>query len=307
MLMYSMDTRGSSTIVLFTGGNRNFAYAFSMLRMRKYKVVLIAPESVHITSKMQASLYMDWNGDVIDASTTKANQDTSPLHEQRSPGASATGAHNYDSTRTVDAFPSRYRSVTSSDRSPAFPVSHTRQATPVPFSRASSPGDSRAYNGHPSEGTPKASHAIVEEAGLTEFQDRLGTPHSVLSAVRPFPAPSISPRADDGVGTASAVIQTQMPDEVHPERPRKIVPRQFRPLVQRLQHYRNGIERPLRSILSSDLIKVYPAAYETAGVKKFLPYATMAKAAGIVELGGEGVNAWVALEPEWYDVDTTTG
>lgn len=60
MLTYAMDTPPPATIILITG-DRDFAYAISILRWRKYNVVVIAPYTIHSSVKFGASAVLDWD------------------------------------------------------------------------------------------------------------------------------------------------------------------------------------------------------------------------------------------------------
>ncbi|KZP20884.1 hypothetical protein FIBSPDRAFT_699502, partial [Athelia psychrophila] len=59
MLAFAIDNPTPSTVILVSG-DRDFAYAVSMLRLRRYRVVIIAPPAIHISLKAQASVLFDW-------------------------------------------------------------------------------------------------------------------------------------------------------------------------------------------------------------------------------------------------------
>ncbi|EMD38653.1 hypothetical protein CERSUDRAFT_113830 [Gelatoporia subvermispora B] len=69
MLTFAMDTPAPATIVLISG-DRDFVYAVSVLRMRRYRVVLIAPNSTHSGLKSQASIVYDWESHILRAPKT---------------------------------------------------------------------------------------------------------------------------------------------------------------------------------------------------------------------------------------------
>jgi len=75
MISYAMDHPPPSTFVLITG-DRDFAYALSMLRNRRYEVVLLAPSlpAVHTSLTSQASIIFDWNSDILGKIATGATQ-----------------------------------------------------------------------------------------------------------------------------------------------------------------------------------------------------------------------------------------
>ncbi|KAG6866075.1 hypothetical protein C0991_008827 [Blastosporella zonata] len=66
MLAYAIDKPPPSTIILISG-DRDFAYAVSTLRLRRYRVVIISLAGVHTSLKIQASVFLDWNNDVLGA------------------------------------------------------------------------------------------------------------------------------------------------------------------------------------------------------------------------------------------------
>ncbi|KAJ6547353.1 limkain-b1-type NYN domain-containing protein, partial [Mycena capillaripes] len=61
MLAYAMDHPAPATLILISG-DRDFAYAVSILRLRRYEVVVISlpVPGAHISLKSQASVYLDW-------------------------------------------------------------------------------------------------------------------------------------------------------------------------------------------------------------------------------------------------------
>lgn len=64
MLTYAIDTPAPATIILISG-DRDFVYAVSVLRFRRYNVVVIAPGSAHVSLKSRASEILDWDHDVL--------------------------------------------------------------------------------------------------------------------------------------------------------------------------------------------------------------------------------------------------
>lgn len=73
MLAYAIDNPAPSTIILITG-DRDFAYAMSILRLRQYQVILVTLPNAHSSLTAQASMCIDWYSDVlnqIEQSTTR--------------------------------------------------------------------------------------------------------------------------------------------------------------------------------------------------------------------------------------------
>ncbi|KAF7440739.1 hypothetical protein PC9H_001087 [Pleurotus ostreatus] len=66
MLAYAIDRPAPATIILISG-DRDFAYAASVLRLRRYSVVVISLTNpgAHPSLKAQANICLDWNADVM--------------------------------------------------------------------------------------------------------------------------------------------------------------------------------------------------------------------------------------------------
>jgi len=64
MMVNVMDNPAPGTVILITG-DRDFAYAASILRMRRYHVVVIAPLNHHARIRCQASIVLDWDTDIL--------------------------------------------------------------------------------------------------------------------------------------------------------------------------------------------------------------------------------------------------
>ncbi|KAG6889732.1 hypothetical protein C0995_015030 [Termitomyces sp. Mi166 len=64
MITFAIDHPAPATIFLISG-DRDFAYAISTLRHRKYKVVVLCPPDAHSTLVAQADAHFDWNTKVL--------------------------------------------------------------------------------------------------------------------------------------------------------------------------------------------------------------------------------------------------
>ena len=66
MLAHAIDTPPPASIILVSG-DRDFAYAVSTLRLRRYRVVVISAGEVpvHPSLKAHASVFLDWHADVL--------------------------------------------------------------------------------------------------------------------------------------------------------------------------------------------------------------------------------------------------
>ncbi len=66
MLAYALDNPAPSTVVLITG-DRDFAYAFSVLKLRRYRTILVTLPNAHASLTFQASIRFDWYRDVVNS------------------------------------------------------------------------------------------------------------------------------------------------------------------------------------------------------------------------------------------------
>lgn len=86
MLAHAIDTPVPATIILISG-DRDFAYAVSTLRLRRYRVAVISAGEVHPSLKAHASVFLDWHTDVLLAKVvvedryfhTRSNEEARPL------------------------------------------------------------------------------------------------------------------------------------------------------------------------------------------------------------------------------------
>ena len=89
MLAHAIDTPAPATIILISG-DRDFAYAVSTLRLRRYRVVVISAGEVpvHPSLKAHASIFLDWHTDVLLSEVVdeglyfpvlRSNKDAKPL------------------------------------------------------------------------------------------------------------------------------------------------------------------------------------------------------------------------------------
>lgn len=86
MLAYAMDNPAPATIVLISGDG-DFVHAVSLLRLRRYHVVIIAPtqNNMHLSMKHQASEVYDWCSDII---STPSRVGDTPLNPRSGNGMS---------------------------------------------------------------------------------------------------------------------------------------------------------------------------------------------------------------------------
>jgi NYN domain len=77
MLAHAIDNPAPSTVVLISG-DRDFAYALSILRLRRYHVVLITLSNAHPSLRAQTSLCFDWVSDILEPVDETLSQQLTP-------------------------------------------------------------------------------------------------------------------------------------------------------------------------------------------------------------------------------------
>jgi hypothetical protein len=111
MLAYAIDNQAPSTIVLISG-DRDFAYGLAMLRLRRYRVVLITLSNAHPSLRAQASLCFDWISDVLEHVDPSLSHQPIPLRHGKA--SSPPSHHKFDLESNGDK-PLRYPSQGSYD------------------------------------------------------------------------------------------------------------------------------------------------------------------------------------------------
>ena len=66
IITHAIDFSPPSTIILISG-DRDFSYAVSTMRLRNYRVVLLAPTAAHSSLRAQASVVYEWPRSVLQA------------------------------------------------------------------------------------------------------------------------------------------------------------------------------------------------------------------------------------------------
>jgi hypothetical protein len=92
MLVFAIDYPPPATLILISG-DRDFAYAVSVLRHRRYQIVLIAPPLSHHSLRSQASIVFDWDSDIV----AKVSSESSPEPARNSPKAAKRDNHGISS------------------------------------------------------------------------------------------------------------------------------------------------------------------------------------------------------------------
>lgn len=79
MIAYTIDNPPPATIILITSENI-YSYAVSILRLRRYRVVVITPPG---TVLAQASVHLDWNSEILRAPLEELNPPKAPQPTSR--------------------------------------------------------------------------------------------------------------------------------------------------------------------------------------------------------------------------------
>jgi hypothetical protein len=87
MLAYAIDNPAPSTIILITG-DRDFAYALSILKHRRYQIVLVTLPNAHASLVHQACVTFDWFNDVVNQLDTSNSQHRHRVQQAQNPDVS---------------------------------------------------------------------------------------------------------------------------------------------------------------------------------------------------------------------------
>ncbi|KAG8969239.1 hypothetical protein FRC03_003764 [Tulasnella sp. 419] len=257
MMAFALDNPAPATVLLITG-DRDFVYAVSVLRHRKYTVALvIPPQGAHITLKSQASTVLDWRYDVFAVANT-AEDDTPSTS---SGGGSSSGVES-----------------TSVSSPPPAPTAIPSPSTEVPltFGNFAVP---KTPPPKPSN-LPRPPVTPIESAEDVRPMKFLNGP--VSSPTKP--ATLFRPH--------SSSISNRSSSPIHPD---PIFVNLIEILEYwRLM----GNLKPLRSQLGMELRKRNPLFYQRAGVKSFGEYITLAEKAKVVVLGDSDIpgQEWIQLD-----------
>ncbi|TRM61729.1 NYN domain-containing protein [Schizophyllum amplum] len=310
MMAFALDHPAPATIVLISG-DRDFAYVASVLRRRKYKVILICHSvpGPHKSLLRQVARHVDWNTEILGL------RRPDPIHR--------TTAEVVPSSRyMLPSMPSA-RTMSTTSHSPlldtlksqgsalrADGLSITAEAQPPLLSSSyrlvpAVPVDSPSISSLPmndgeensSQRPSDVSTSSPETSGISDDDARqipLSSPDSSASldpTASPLP---FTPPATDTAAVPTFTEVLIQEDTLSPPIPS--APAVFAPLIQALRSLADkGETKPLRSTVGIALNAKNTDVYEKAGVSTFKAYAAAATAAGIITLGGTEAKAWITL------------
>ncbi|KAK7043682.1 hypothetical protein VNI00_008293 [Paramarasmius palmivorus] len=315
MLAYAIDHSTLDTILLISG-DRDFAYAIATLRSRMYKVIVMAPSapSPHVSLRAQASVFIDWNSAVLDAlPEERLNPEGSP----RANGASSTRSppqttKPLSNNSVFDLRGSSLFGEGSSRNTPSQLLSEPSmlvdgERTITPSSAPGLPTYTASVEPIPSE---TLNVSVTLESNPRVHPDKaIPDPH--LIGLRPpaLLSPTAAPFTQQGTYPSIpardpvAVLPGSVPRQGASVQPAVFTPStelhispQFQGLVRVLRELcQKGNPRPLRSLVSLELINSDRTTYQKAGVARFREFVDLAVSAEVIEAGGIGGGAWVKL------------
>jgi hypothetical protein len=147
MLTYAIDTPAPATIILISG-DRDFVYAVSVLRFRRYHVVVIAPGAAHAGLKLRASDVLDWDHDVLG----KPLQESHPRHASVDVSSGRSSAMDYE------AVPATNRRHSFKDSRPQAQSRSTFPLSPAWSTRADVDAPQNTLRVPVPDGLPTTSH-----------------------------------------------------------------------------------------------------------------------------------------------------
>ncbi|KAJ6513882.1 NYN domain-containing protein [Mycena vitilis] len=312
MLAYAMDHPAPATLILISG-DRDFAYAVSILRLRKYEVVVMSlpMPGPHISLKSQASVYLDWNVHVMHNSSSSLHFDgtaESPAASRTSPSCGHGRKRNSGDRETLL---SAYNELLSGPKTGRQPLAHEPftqdvDVRCVPAPAYSSPGIEENICQPPVQSTSNSlfpccsSTAVLGPDPIELLSERGSSAESPVPMQAAQSLMSVT-HSDVHVLHPDPDLPTVQPDSAPvEENGSRNVPSVFQPLVDVLEKHRvKGITRPLRSAVGADLVSLAETVYKRTGATNFGQLAALAEQQKIVQLGGSNGNAWISFHRDW--------
>ncbi|KAG9006731.1 hypothetical protein FRB94_013855 [Tulasnella sp. JGI-2019a] len=283
MLAFALDNPAPAVIMLISG-DRDFVYAVSVLRHRRYTVVVvIPPHGAHITLKSQANVVLDWKYDIF-----ADNEATAEGKWRQSFNVAGEEPVTKPSLKDVVAAPS-------SPSTHSMPLNTDQIDLDSPQLKATAELLASASTSAPVAGSSKE--------GVLLRSPR--TPSNYLIDLPPFPGefmgsssvktPIVSPKKQrSATVSASTAAMDPEPRVTSPQN----LPRMFDNLIEILEQHRlMGNNKPLRSVIGTDLNRKNPLIYKRVGVTGFSEYVALAEKANVVKVGAGKIpgREWIAL------------
>ncbi|KAL4067554.1 NYN domain-containing protein [Scleroderma citrinum] len=341
MLTFAMDHPPPATVFLITS-DRDYAYAVSTLRLRKYRVILITPK-VTACLEAQASAVVDWSVALTRLNLTSTIPTPSSKTRTISGGTpvsfgdpipkTSTAVKPVDTPRlgrkaspppTLNPFSNGFIPNTDAELMEALGLSDGDHESPPPFQ--SNLGTTLHDNGRNILPVPVNGDSNVPASAVNAMNcPNLVPPTELPLDEQSSPAASSEGAQLDPEGSSSDVVSTctsqtsdlssgspasagaaaQLPPNLAT---RQQIRAKFLPLIQRLLADRSsGMIRSSRSDVAMAVVKADKDAYQRAGTASFRQYSILAQQFGLVVLGGNSANSWIALHPAWFDETMESG
>lgn len=302
MLLFALDHPAPATIVLISG-DRDFAYTTAVLRRRHYNVILMchSQPGPHKSLLTQVSLHVDWITDILGLKE-REYEDKRPILPQTPASPSPRASRHVNSPsmskRTLERaefLPVEQLREQSSRRAQPATNLNGLTSTDIPsYETLSSPklthtnlptaNNGRTVPSPPSTALSAPSSNSMRKADLRPSPILSTLPPNVAYEVSSIPSP---PKPSPAGAISSPVSSINPLQSLHTN---------WEPLVRILRNFlQEGESRPLRSVVGIKLMLGDQNIFKEAGASTFKEYSSMASAAGIVQMGGEDAQAWIAL------------
>ncbi|KAH7877683.1 NYN domain-containing protein [Lentinula edodes] len=322
VLTFAMDNPyPTTTTIMLISGERDFAYTLSILRLRMYRVVVVAPglPGSQINLEAQASFFFDWytiingqqKGEKKNTILPSRPMESSTSTESVRPRPHTASTYFAKPPERHETFQScsnlfepknapacaPFRRLTSE-----VPSSITQ--TPVPATMVEKPA-----NRFPillNEDSPDIALIPLSQPSpiIATDADSQKTIFSESEDTASFPASQSGEPINSSMAAVGSEINRSLARKQGPTASRGFlgrtatpeVPEAYQRLIHLLEDYRlRGDQRPFRSAIALGLITQDPFIYQKAGFPKFGPFVTHAAELGLVKLGGTGGTAWISL------------
>jgi len=286
MLAFALDTPPPATIVLISG-DRDFVYALSTLRNRKYNIVLIVPnKGASIILKSQANMILEWKYDVLNMDETVELQTDMPVNntlENRLSGGGysnlsrSTSFTNITIKTNLSAIEATNKalekSVVSPGEYPSFPP-------PQPKGKSSLGRLSKSYSSNminSLNGSQNIQHSGSQLKYDMDSHDNSNINTNDITYDSAFQVNGTSYTDGDYVRDRRLSVLSPM------------VQGYFDLLVEVLDHAKmEGNTMPKQKYIKQQLLRKNPFIFERSGLNSFEDYIKSAEKHGIVKIGDNG-------------------
>jgi hypothetical protein len=313
MLGYALDRSPNETVLILITAEPSFSYSLAFLRMRNYRVVLLAPESESTLSLIsQTPSCFNWvnqpagpsNDTQSHATPTQSSAGLPEVGKASLQGNQQSPSHFQQSH--ADGSPIATRALdTSTEEEP----SQRQKVGPTYGGVTSSQSQcsENAFHSHPevfltgmlSTGPTFLGLPDQEEDPVDMAQANIqAATHDRTAEQSPpwYGVSNLPPSPFDENGQHSNAAREA--GAISPSGPSTSsdVPAYLFTLVDVLRCFRkNGVLRPLRTTVALEIVRRDKFAYKNAGCATFAQFTSMAEALGFITLGGWTGTAWIAL------------